>query len=248
MAVPTKTDSFQNLTTATFTAVGSPLVASDQHGTNNTYDMDESNDLLTTTETPIGTGKDHSLAFWMFIRTGSTGANMIISQTDTTLSRYGYRFFFDANNAKMVAFWDSGAGANLLAESTTGTVSKDVWIRVLSTVDGTTNGATSARLFLNGLEPVYSKQEKAGGGYTGPTVTPSVLIVGAERAAGGNHMRGIPSRIDYWEGTILTPAQALEEYNNELAAIGAGGGDTSIIPGIIPKMIPSGLISSRLIQ
>lgn len=220
MTVPTPTVEYLDFNTSPFTKAGFSAEADDQHGTDVTGDLDQVNDWYTSTVSPISTGGNHSITGWVYVEAGATGANNIFSQQHNSPTGSVYQIYQDAGTDKLLCEWSGSSGNRLRAQTSNGSVPKSTWIHFACTVNGTENLAASSKIYILGVEEAaYTEQAKAGTGFTGPGGTLPKLTVGALRPSGTQLLKGKPSRCKFWEGTILTADEILEEYNCEVTLI-----------------------------
>lgn len=223
------TDRFLDLTVATFSPQGSPPQADDQHGTNVTFDYDGSTQFSTTTIKPIDAGIDHTLAWWCFVETAATAANMMVSQNGAGAAALNYTMSFDATGGKMSARWSTTTSDSLLTTSPTGSLLKNAWNFFVVTVNGTENLSTSIKIYQNGPEvSSYFQRLKFGTGYSGPSATNPDLILGSMEPAGSNFLEGRDSRLYFFKDRILNATEAQALFDFEFGAI---GGPAAILGG-----------------
>lgn len=224
------TDRFLDLTVATFSPQGSPPVADDQHNTGVTFDYDGSTQFSTTAIKPIDSGVDHTIAWWAFVETAATGANMMVSQNGAGAAAVNFTMSFDATGEKMSAKWATTAADFLLTTSPTGSVLKNAWNFFVVTIDGTTNSSTSIKIYQNGPEvSSYFQRIKVAGGYTGPSATNPPLILGSMEPAGSNFLEGRDSRLYFYKNRILNATEAQALFDFEFGAIGEAPVDSMFL-------------------
>lgn len=223
MTVPTPTSEYLDINTATFTDQSAPVDIDDQHNPDAGATFDGVNDYKTTAVTPFTSAGGASNSFSVWIKTPNTETvnTNIMCQLDTGVS-----------NKRAFTLTHLGAGSGGLqiqwrgptdviwmnAEIVAGMLDwdDDTWRLITGTVTDTV-----AKIYIGGVEASSYANQSENGTYTGPPAAPSTLALGG-LTNGGGYYAGSLSRPKFWEGTTLSDAQVLEEYNAEFASIGEG--------------------------
>lgn len=229
MAVPTPTSQFKDLTVATLIPNGSPSITDDQHCTNVTYAFDGVNDFLSSALTPFSasSGSKHSLTFWMNVTDPTPAVNFsTVEMADVAgLSNGLWYLALQTTGRLECSFMSNGLTARV--KSQISDAASIGWNHIGLTVDG-----NDLNIYMGGSEGTYViNSQVIGGGFTGVksgSLTPLSV---------GKGLNGVSdtifSRLKFWEGTTLTSAQILEEFNAETNLIGTcdiGGGPIGIFP------------------
>lgn len=182
-----------------------------------------------------GDGTVHSASCW-FKATGSVARKQILAQADP-LDQASRIFEMYTNANEMKVLWASGnAGSSfkLVASSWlngTGNWNDGAYHHILASVMGSGAGGI-LKLYLDGFQVAYGTLNSliANGGYTGPTAAASEVSVGAF-LNGGSFFDDTVARPKFWRSDFHNDADALIEYNEEVAAIGEGLGGGGIVLG-----------------
>jgi len=153
----------------------------------------------------------------------------ILNQTTSFDSRFGQQMSGGPTNGYIVAMrgsvsvnglleveW-SDVGGTLLSRSST-TFDDGILHHILASVT-LAGGSSTAKIFVDGSEVAYSVQDSIGGSPVGFNSLGGAAVLEVSPTAA--KVGGEVTRPKVWR-SALSSAQALEEYNNELAAIGEG--------------------------
>ena len=219
MTVQAFTDFFPNLTVSPFIENGAIVKTSDQHGSNNTYIFDGINDHLTTiggTEPfTASSGSQHSLGFWLKTTYNGGAFVQVCCQYNNTAQTDAVFFVGLFNSGTFDCTFISDTTANKITSRFT-YPTDGLFHHYICTVNG-----NDLNIFQDGLEVSYTTTNLQNGtGFTGvKSGSITDLTVGATLSP-SQFLDGVPSRLKFWRGATLSVAEALEEFNNEIVAIG----------------------------
>ncbi len=224
MAVPTPDKEFLDLTISPFTANGSPTVADDQHNPDSTFNFDTINDWLSSSTTPFTNGSaTGTLSFWIFW--DGTGEGRFLNQRSSTAGAIGIWYCgVSALGSITLAYEETESGnEGVNSNSSNSTLVANTWTHIAGIINLT---AETCEIFKNGVEVSYSVQDNVIGTPGATLTTPGTLgVMSGNSNVGSSLAGGIISRLKFWDDTVLTDAQILEEYNNEVASVGEGFGN-----------------------
>jgi len=214
MAVPAPTFEDTNFNTATWIKSGSPLLASDQFGTDNTFALDGNNDLITYTGSEfILTGVAHTISGW-FLTTDAGGNDMWNERGG--ISGGGFFTRTTLGGLLLIQFENTLVTTPFTRITSVSSVVGGTWNHYSCAVNG-----TSIRLVLNGVDE--GTVLLSGGGYTTPGTEGFPMIFGNNNPGSGA-WAGTPSKPKLWATTELNLAEQQEEHANEVALIPSPGG------------------------
>jgi len=237
---------FFNHTAPGWTSSGAPTLSDDQHNPDSCYEYDDVDDRIHNTAIPIGNGlSGYSFLLW---HQATLGSGFIANQRP--ISGYpGTNTAYDlsvADNGSISFSHREGDNAKHLSSiASASSFTHGTYHLFGVTVDLVTR---DVNIFVDGVETTYSTQDAQVGGPSAATANMTRLGLGSvyndSYLAGA---KGIISR-GIFEEQVLTPAQMLTEYNNEVAAIGQGF-STGSREGIfrefsrkLARFVPRGLI------
>ena len=220
MTVPTADGEFLNLNTVIFTDQGDPIAINDLFAKLAGTRLDGIDDYKTSSETPSVVGDDEiTVGFWM--RSTATTGGFAASQRANTLGvGDGAWDIVISSGIVSLAMRDgnnTGIGDSVSIDDPD--VNDGTW-RFMMFAGSVASGVVDIDIYKDGSEMTYTQQDRKTGTITqmGSSGTMGPLTVGALDPAGTSPYECDLSRIKVWR-VKLSGAQALEEYNNELALI-----------------------------
>jgi hypothetical protein len=139
----------------------------------------------------------------------------IITQADTT-SASTKAFALTANGALFQAQFLTDNSNKIISSAASGQgMFNNTWRHIVVTV-----AANDCNIYMDGSEVSYQTQDNVvGAGFSGvPSSVATLTVAQWANGLAGEFFDGRIDRIKVWEGTTLTDAQVLEEFNNEGAA------------------------------
>lgn len=212
-------------TVSPFTPVGSPSEADDQHNPSSTYAFDGTDDYLTSTDKTVAVGDTHfTLACWVWQDAAEGGSRTFLNNRAVSPGTDNY-FYFQAEANGRITLGYQGNSLFKASRSSIGDMDYAQWVHIISSANMTSGDVT---VYKNGVETSYSAQNT--GTLTGVSMADRTLAVtSVYMNSYSNGITGKVSRPKITSGTttaaIISGAEALTEYNAEVAAIGEGFGD-----------------------
>lgn len=215
MTVPTPTNKYTDITVSPWTDNGSPLVVNDQHGESNCFDGDKVNDFITSSVEDIADGAA-LMSFGIFVKRINTASTGLII-CNRPVSGVGQYYFVQITAANKITVASQKSGGNfILSTSNAQMTEKNVWYYLSGSIDLTNR---KVRIYVDGVETAYDAENTLSGSpdatFTG--ITSALMSDFADSFSTG--FDGILSRPTYWSGTLLTPAEFSEEFDDECAAV-----------------------------
>jgi len=238
-----------NLTISPFTLNGSPLVIDAQHTPNSTCALDGVNDWKSSTDKTVAVGDTHmTFGFWLYQDAQELSTKYFLANRAISPGTDNYFYLAIQTNGRVGCTYQ-GNGLFKASQSPVGDMDYAQWVHYIMSINMTTG---DVNIYKAGVEVTYSSENT--GTLTGVSMADRTLSVGSLYM--DSYATGIVGRVSRVKigagtttGSIITGAEALTEYNAEVASIGSGfSTDFTIIPKIIPsQLIPSSLIPSTLI-
>lgn len=222
MTVPTPTDEYTDLNSSPFTSQGGVAIADSQHAVDVAIDCDGVDDFVSSSELPFSasSGSVHSMAIWFKTdQNGSTTRAFMCQANSGNFTNAAFYFVFGSGPTEKIECGFLSNGLSGYVKSSTLDVlaafADGQWHLIHVTVNG-----NSLDIYIDGVEVTYTEHSTVvGSGFTGiksGTVNP--LSVGAYNNAAST-WQGTLAPPRFWEGTELTAAQVLEDFNNQFASV-----------------------------
>jgi len=197
---------------AKWTLVGGTTTAIDRFGSVKAIG-DGSGDIaryLDTAPITVSSGSQHSLACWF--KTTTTSQRVIMAQRNAPTTQTAWEMQLDASGRITTSFYSVTNASSGISSQTSGAFNDNILRHLLATVDG-----NDVNIHINGREvSSYNNQDNIiGSGFTGIAASGIANLSALGFFNASFELPGEITRIKGWEGTILTPAEVLEEFNNE---------------------------------
>lgn len=218
MTVPTPSYTKDDFTVSPFTTAGSPTLASDQHGSDNTFVLNGINqNIQNATDSPTISSASTKASGSLWINTTATGGFILAERPTSYLSGGAYDASFTASGEIQMAIRNKDAGSHTVVSQSSTSFNDGLWHLFTWVFD--INGVKKLKLFKDEAEVLYSFQDTLGGSFTTFGTLAGPLMYGALNPGGSAPWAGTPSRPRVWDNVALTNDEVAENYNNEIAAI-----------------------------
>jgi len=221
MTVPTPTFTDDDLSNVgVWTHEGTPTFPDDQHNTTAGFGGDGvDNNANNTSGFTSGSGDEQSVSCWFKIPAVSVEKSIINQRDNDAGAAVAFAVNINASG-QIVGSFATTTIANRTTSVSSASFDDDVWHHLIVTANG-----TDINIFIDGAEVAYTTQDaSSGGGFTGISYSGGLdLSLGAfspqTTVSTRAFLLGELSRPRLWQGTTLTPAEVLEEFDNEFAAV-----------------------------
>ncbi|MEE9581129.1 MAG: LamG-like jellyroll fold domain-containing protein [Nitrosomonadaceae bacterium] len=211
MAVPTPLFTTNDMSTG-FTEVGSPTYVDDQHSLGSAFEGDNIDNSINRASVITSSDTAMSSAIWFRISTVPKAGYLVAQATGAGDANTDFDLIINTDGTLQVVGFDSAVKFTF---STTSLGYDDgTWTHCLFTI-----APGDVNIYINGVEVTYGVQDTNGSGGFSGFAHDGPLIYGDSGAQTGTHTNNaILSRPRAWN-SVLSAAQALEEFNAEVAAV-----------------------------
>lgn len=218
MVVPTPTDEYLDITVAPFTANNGPTEVSDQHTASSAFDFagDPSGEWLSSTDTPFTSSTARgTVSVW--VTWDEQNGPFPLNQRFTAAGN-SYWYLQVAPSGRVAAVINTNGNASVLSTSVTNRILLDKYALITMRFDLV---AQTCDLFVNGLELNYFQHDVVTGSLdtTFNDSMPTLGVASLFSDSASQNYGGIISRPKFWDGTTLSDAEILEEFQNECASV-----------------------------